>query len=1256
MKKIDYILGLDLGVNSVGWAVVECETKMKTVTEKDKDGNSKIVTKPRYYPKRLVALNSRIFQTMLDDEEIPKNAGRRAHRSMRRGIARRRGRRDALIKYLKEVQLLPKKIDEGVPKKIDERVLNAIGKEFAERVEGHPNASEWQAQGSYPLFMRVFGLDAPLKPYEFGCVLLQLQKRRGYKSNHGAKYDDLHKKLGIKKVEETDPKKAQDKEEGKVLTGIRELKEQMKKIEARTISEYIYKQTKKGPLKRVTQHSFPVTKKDKKKSKTQDLSNGSEDESSTKEQIFRTFYGNREIYREEFDQLWNKQAISLKLKDKDKEKIENLIFYQRPLMYPVPREKTYYEPIDTSSGGRLSHLRYNDVGVCSIFPNQPRAAKALLDCQEYRTWQFISNIKISKDGSGEVILNTEQRQKIHKLVNSRDYISKYYNKPFDKQVEVIQDHLEETINFSKEGSSQRLGNKTAYDIAKEIGEDTWQAYDNKKKNQLVDDLLDIGDKVKLYDKLTEKWKFSEGRDGHAYKLATLELEQGHMKHCKEAVEAILARMRDQGKIYSDACNDLEYDVQASSQDKSSSSGKRKIFIPSVANPRVQKALFEIGRLLPAIIDKYGKPKVIRIELIRELKLSEKDRKKFIERQRKDRRNNLKAEERLQEEGIPNPSRDAIRKYKMLKQQSFGCMYCLRYLGRNPLQGNIEEDHILPLPIFWQNYNNTVLVCQTCNQDKRSQTPYEAWGQTDRWEYIKTNLALDEQEKRCLNYPDIPVSKIKRILRENYNRGDEGFVESQLRDTSYISKLTAKILSSGSGIDIQTTKGRATGVLRNLWGLKDVLSGPPNQNKETGKNRRDHRHHAIDAFIVAMTDHKMLLNLTKFTQKERELKYRHSKQIAEECMRHKQKISKPTLWTKSKSIHEEVKELVMNAVVSHQQPQNKIYGALHEESCYAKSCYRDPEAMDINTSKSTLRKLQEYLETDPEANGIITWILRTRERDTIKQWLGKIENLSKEEIKGFPLPKLNDKTLDKVVLAHRCYVIRKKLDKPLFKYAEQEWKPGTGHWIMDETVHKQLADWLKNHKNNIEEGLKDGPPRVNPKNGRGNPIKSVRIAKKFSAASIVEIRKGKIFKLGANHHVELFEFVDKNAETRGKREVKARFVSMLEAAQRRSRKEPIVNRVPDPIWDGEGWEFWMTLKINDMVLWDEKDERIKKHLNLGPSIYRVQKMSGTENTLDIHFRHYSIASSIDEHGLIRIQSTSNLNCRKISVDALGDHQE
>ena len=1349
MKKLNYILGLDVGVNSVGWAVVECKTK--------KDKKDDIV---RHYPLRLEALNARIFQEMVErDTQVPKNVKRRAHRGMRRGIARRRGRRNALIKYLQKIQLLPKEINEGV--------LNTIGKKFAERAtkENFKLASgKDPARGSYPLLMRVFGLDHPLKPDEFGCVLLQLQKRRGYKSNRDAKYDELHAEL-LKETGEDRSKKTRDPEDAQkeiaeakteeekkearaVLGGIGELKKQMDKAGAKTLGKFIYKQAQEeeGPMKRITQYSLTGKKGDK--------------ETET------IYYGDRQLYRDEFDELWEKQAAKLKLKDKDRETIENLIFYQRPLMYPVPYKKTEYKPINTWSGGRLRHLRYNDVGACSIFPDKRRAAKALLASQEYRTWQFINNIKI-ETGRTKQDLKQEQKEDIYALAND----VKKVNRDCTLSIRKIETALGQKINYDNENNvgedsvSQLIGNRTDIQIADIIGREKWNDIKQQnKQDALVNDLLDIGNKVKLYRRLQKEWGFSGGWDGEAYRLAILELEGGHMQHCHEVVQNILERMRDHGETYYDARKNLGYHDHKPSEDSKELLEEEDI--PSVANPRVQKALFEIRRTVNSIIKKYGKPAVIRLELARNLKPLKSNRKYIEKLQAYNRKMNIEAEAEMMKIidaekrydvlaehrtlRIRYFSREDRTKYKMWKQQKYQCLYCFKLIGKRSLFGGdagAQVDHILPQSAFRQNFMNTVLVCQTCNQEKGDRIPFEAWGGTQKWERIEEKLALTKSGKKdiCKEYPEVPAAKIRRILQKKFDPTKESeFVQSQLNDTRYFSIL-AKNLLRQLGAEVQITKGQAAALLRDLWGFDTILPRHPDDkiayevvDTKTGelidggkfdpdeikehssklkpdqiirathqdeeeikkiKNRQDHRHHAIDAFIAAMTDRSVFIRLTRLGQLEMQKNKATSEAdrnaLENNIKKIKKGIREPESWMGDKVMRRDIEKIIIPTVVSHQQQQNKIYGALHEESCYAKSCYL--EKMEINTRKPTIKQLQEYfkavpeaneivillndknkldksiLDASPEANGTVTWILRKQERDAIRQWSEKVKEwlkkiddlsyLSEEEIKTFPLPILNDKPLDKIVLAHRCYVIRKKLDEKLFKYVKKEWKPGTGYWIMDEAVHKQLASWLETHKEKIKEGLKKDPPRMKSKNGTGNLIQSVRIAKISTEKTIREIRKrdvikkkkklkkGEVFDLGSNHHIELFNFADRNTK---EQKVKDRVVSMLEAARRRSRKEPIVDRNPDRNWDGEGWKFWMTLKINDMVLWDEEDKRVEKYLRLGKLFYRVQKiaMSG-----DITFRHHSISSSSDtgRHGLIQA-SASTLNCKKISVDVLGDYQE
>ncbi len=97
MKKI---LGLDLGVGSIGWALISTENEQ---------------------PKEILAMGSRIVPLTKDDSDqfskgqaITKNAERTAARTARKGLDRYQLRRNFLTQILRENHMLPERMDENV--------------------------------------------------------------------------------------------------------------------------------------------------------------------------------------------------------------------------------------------------------------------------------------------------------------------------------------------------------------------------------------------------------------------------------------------------------------------------------------------------------------------------------------------------------------------------------------------------------------------------------------------------------------------------------------------------------------------------------------------------------------------------------------------------------------------------------------------------------------------------------------------------------------------------------------------------------------------------------------------------------------------------------------------------------------------------------------------------------------------------------------------------------------------------------------
>lgn len=200
------VLGLDLGTNSVGWALFE---------ESD-DGK----------PIRLVDLGTRIFQKAVEDKTpTPKNQKRRARRLARRLVQRRARRRRRLESYLIKLQLLPTTIREPA---LRESALNELGD---------------------PYLLRARALDQPLRPFELGRVLLHLAARRGFQSNRKTLLSDMADDPDVLDLldeiakESPEGKSEADKqrlkEEGAFQEAITELANQITQHGCRTLGEYL---------------------------------------------------------------------------------------------------------------------------------------------------------------------------------------------------------------------------------------------------------------------------------------------------------------------------------------------------------------------------------------------------------------------------------------------------------------------------------------------------------------------------------------------------------------------------------------------------------------------------------------------------------------------------------------------------------------------------------------------------------------------------------------------------------------------------------------------------------------------------------------------------------------------------------------------------------------------------------------------------------------------------------------------------------
>jgi CRISPR-associated endonuclease Csn1 len=283
-------------------------------------------------------------------------------------------------------------------------------------------------------------------------------------------------------------------------------------------------------------------------------------------------------------------------------------------------------------------------------------------------------------------------------------------------------------------------------------------------------------------------------------------------------------------------------------------------------------------------------------MARDLEMNTKHFKQNEARQKKNQKANEEATKNFQQEtGKKYPSHDEKIRYRLWVDQDNRCAYSGNNIALcQVFSAETQIDHILPFKkSLDDSYMNKVLCFEKENQNKKDRTPIDAWGNDeDKWNQITQMIGhwkgLD--------------SKVKRFYRKESETkwSDKGFSSSQLNDTRYISKLAQEYVKQ-LGCTVSVTKGQVVAQIRHQWGFNEIIG------KMNKKERTDHRHHAIDAVVIASTS--------------KSLYQRATQQI---------KHNKLKILTPYAHIRQELDEKLEHLIVSHT-PEYKLSGALHEET-------------------------------------------------------------------------------------------------------------------------------------------------------------------------------------------------------------------------------------------------------------------------------------------------------------------------------------
>jgi CRISPR-associated endonuclease Csn1 len=338
---------------------------------------------------------------------------------------------------------------------------------------------------------------------------------------------------------------------------------------------------------------------------------------------------------------------------------------------------------------------------------------------------------------------------------------------------------------------------------------------------------------------------------------------GHIS--AEACRSLIPYLKN-GLVYSDACKAAGYDH-----------AKRPgTDLSEIANPVARKALTEALKQVRAIVQEYGVPGRIHVELARDVGKSQEERDEIsygIERRNKE-KDRLRVEFRETVGTEPTEAEDLLR-FELWKEQHGRCLYTDREIHPNAIvasDNSVQVDHILP----WSrsgddSFINKTLCVASANQAKKGRTPFEWFNQEKpaaEWDAftarVETNKAMKGRKKRNLLLKDAAVL-------------EEKFRPRNLNDTRYATRLLADTLRRTYPDDgtrrIFARPGPLTDRLRRAWGVQYLKKTPD------GKRIDDDRHHALDALVVAATSEAVLQRLTRtFQEAERRGDHRDFRQL------------------------------------------------------------------------------------------------------------------------------------------------------------------------------------------------------------------------------------------------------------------------------------------------------------------------------------------------------------------------------------------
>jgi len=904
---MNYTLGLDMGVASLGWAVLS-------------EDNQFIDSGVRIFPAGIDKFGT--------GKDTHLNQERRKARGARRRVMRKAKRKELIREILSSFAWIPTQEDE----------LQA-----------------WKNLDVYHLRSRA--LHEKISLQEFARIILHLNQRRGF--------------LSLRKFE-GDAAEGEDKKKLEGMLG--EMESLQDAIEAkfptpsdRTLGNYLHSlyssdnfQTPKGKIAKVER--------------------------------LRSRHIRRDMLHHEFSLIWTAQSkLHPELTDALRYGTHGPQKNPTVVVKPIPRKKdqTLLQQFGLENLTFFQRRVYwptSSIGKCELEKDELRAPIADRRFQEFRMLSELNNLRlIDNSAEGKPIerklspperkialayLAATQKPTLKAL---KGKIAKAPDSPAVSQI---------TFNLEQDKRDNIGGLQTELKLAKAFGEKEWAKITDAQKNQIVQILtMPEPGAAKVIQRTDDETKhlllqIPTLTKPQIENLLRVSLPTGYCNFSIKALEKLLPHIRNgfnyQGKTEKDSALHL---AGYKRRDESSDRLLKKLPLlteltnpkldhydpnfPHVNNPLVLRSLHELRKVVNGVVTKHGSPSRIHLEMARDLKMSAKQRDEHAKKNNEYKKSRELAATKLEENGIA-ATRDAILLYRLWQEQNERCIYSGKSISFTQLIGGyVDIDHIYPRRANDDSYMNKVVCFAQENRDKGDRLPSEWLGERS-----------PKFQDLAQRVETLPYGKRTRLLSDKV---PEGFAARDATDTAYMTRVARHYLTYLVEKDhhIFCTKGKHTALLRKQWGLNSLLR----HDLLDLKNREDHRHHALDAIVIAACGPSLLQKIT------RELTFDNAWKeiVTDEGKEKKVYRLKPVanaITTPWPTFAQDTASSLNTIWVSHR-PDRKVSGPLHQETNYGLT--QKPGIVVRRKPISTLKDSELKKIRDPEVARAVTQYLALEKR-------------------------------------------------------------------------------------------------------------------------------------------------------------------------------------------------------------------------------------------------------------------------------------